>query len=191
MDKIWIHHFTPESNWQSAEWAAAGGSCPKWPEIQTSAGKILGPIFWDAQGVLFIDYLEKRRTINSKYYIALLVHSKEEIAKNCHKWRKKCFFNKTRHCVTSWPWQWQNYINCISNCFHIHYSPDLAPSNLRLVADFKGMLQGKRFGSNEEVISETEVCFEAKDKSFYKKGIKLLEKRWNQCITLKGDYVVE
>ena len=53
------------------------------------------------------------------------------------------------------------------------------------------MLQGKRFGSNEEVILETEVYFEAKDKSFNKKGIELLEKCWNQCITLKGNYVDE
>ena len=54
-----------------------------------------------------------------------------------------------------------------------------------------GMLQGKRFGSNEEVISETEAYFEAKDKSFYKKGIELLEKHWNQCITLEEDYIDE
>ena len=53
------------------------------------------------------------------------------------------------------------------------------------------MLQGKRFGSNEEVILKTEVYFKAKDKSFYKKGIELLEKHWNQCITLEGDYVEE
>ena len=31
--------------------------------------------------------------------------------------------------------------------------------------------------------------FEAKDKSFNKKGIELFEKRWNHCITLEGDYV--
>ena len=31
------------------------------------------------------------------------------------------------------------------------------------------MLQGKRFGSNKEMISETDAYFEAKDKSFYKK----------------------
>ena len=47
------------------------------------------------------------------------------------------------------------------------------------------MLQGKRFSSNEEVIAETEAYFEAKDKSFYKHGIEKLEKRWNDCITLK------
>ena len=74
---------------------------------------------------------------------------------------------------------------------HPPYSPDLAHSNYRLFADLKRMLQGKRFGSNEKVISETEVYFEAKDKSFCKKGIELLEKRWNQCITLERDYVNE
>ena len=74
---------------------------------------------------------------------------------------------------------------------HPPYSPDLAPSDYWLLADFKRMLQGKRFGSNEEVILKTEVYFEAKDKLFYKKGIELLEKHCNQCITLEGDYVDE
>ncbi|XP_055302592.1 histone-lysine N-methyltransferase SETMAR-like [Sitodiplosis mosellana] len=89
MDETWVHHFTPESNRQSAEWTEAGGSRPKRPKTQKSAGK------------------------------------------------------------------------------------------------------GKRYGSNEEVIAETEAYFEAKDKSFYKTGIEKLERRWNDCITLKGDYVDE
>ena len=55
------------------------------------------------------------------------------------------------------------------------------------VSDLKRMLQEKKFGSNEEVILETEAYFEIKDKSFYKKGIELLGKCWNQCITLEGD----
>ena len=46
---------------------------------------------------------------------------------------------------------------------HTPYSQDLAPSNYWLFADLKRMLQGKRFGSIEEVISETEVYFEAND----------------------------
>ena len=54
---------------------------------------------------------------------------------------------------------------------HPHCSPDLAPSKYCLFADLKRMLQGKRFGSNEEVISEIEAYFQAKDKLFYKKGI--------------------
>ena len=74
---------------------------------------------------------------------------------------------------------------------HPPYSPDLAPSDYWLFADLKKMLQGKRFGSNEEVIAETEAYFEAKDKSFYKHDIEKLEKRWNDCIALEGDYIDE
>ena len=34
MNKIWIRHFTPESNRQSAEWTAAGETRLKWPKMQ-------------------------------------------------------------------------------------------------------------------------------------------------------------
>ena len=75
--------------------------------------------------------------------------------------------------------------------FHPPYYLGMAPCDNWLFADLKRMPQGKRFGFNEEGISETEAYFEAKDKLFYKKGIELLEKLWNQCITLEGDYVDE
>ena len=53
---------------------------------------------------------------------------------------------------------------------YLPYSPDLSPSNYWLFADLKRMLQGKRFGSNEEVILETEAYFVAKDKIILQKG---------------------
>ena len=89
MDETWIHHFIPESNQQSAEWTAVGESHPKWPKMQTSAGKVLVSVFWDVQGILFINYLEKGRTINSEYYIALLCIWRKKLPKNGHKWRRK------------------------------------------------------------------------------------------------------
>ena len=72
---------------------------------------------------------------------------------------------------------------------HPPYPQDLALNDYCLFADLKRMLQGKRFGSNEDVIADTEAYFEYKDKSFYKKGIEMLEKRRHECITLEGDYV--
>ena len=74
---------------------------------------------------------------------------------------------------------------------HPPYSLNLTPSNYWLFAELKGMRHGKRFGSNEEVISETEAYFQAKEKSSYKKVIELLVNCWNLCITLEGDYVDE
>ena len=90
------------------------------------------------------------------------------------------------HHITSRSQQLQNYMN-LELLPYPSYSLDLATGDYWLFANLKRMLQGKRFGSNEEMISETEAYFEAKDRSFYKKGIELLEKRWNQYITLEGD----
>ena len=52
---------------------------------------------------------------------------------------------------------------------HPPYSPNPVHSDYWLFADLKKILQGKRFGSNEEVSAETEAYFESKDESFYKK----------------------
>ena len=69
--------------------------------------------------------------------------------------------------------------------------PDTFPGDYWLFADLQKILQRKRFSSNEEVIAATEAYFESKDESFYKKDIEKLEKRWNKCITLEGNYVDE
>jgi [histone H3]-lysine36 N-dimethyltransferase SETMAR len=57
---------------------------------------------------------------------------------------------------------------------HPAYSPGLAPSDFFMFADLKRMLAGKKFSTNEQVIPETEVYFEAKEKSYYTNGIEKL-----------------
>ena len=56
----------------SREWVEPGGSAPKRPKTQKSAGKVMACVFWDARGIIYIDYLEKGRTITGVYYAALL-----------------------------------------------------------------------------------------------------------------------
>ena len=100
------------------------------------------------------------------------MHLKEEIAKKWPKMKKKVLFHQDNApCYKR--------IATMAKLHELHckliphpgYSPDLPPSDYWLFADLKIMLQGKRFGSNEEVIWETGVNFGAKDKSFYKKGV--------------------
>jgi hypothetical protein len=72
MDEKWIHHYTPESKQQSKQWTEAGCSVPKKTRSVPSAGKVMALVFWDAEGILFIDYLEKGKTITREYYYNLL-----------------------------------------------------------------------------------------------------------------------
>lgn len=193
MDETWIHHFNPESSRQSAEWTSVGESRPKRPKTQTSAGKVMASVFWDSHGILFIDYVEKGKTINSEYYMALLERLKAEIdAKRPHMKKKKILFHQDNApCHKSMKTMVKMNELHFELLPHPPYSPDLAPSDYWLFSDLKRMLQGKRFGSNDEVIAETEAYFEGKDKSFYKHGIEKLEKRWTDCIASKGNYIDE
>ena len=68
MDETCIHHYIPETKRSSAAWTAAGESRPKRPKTQQWARKVMAFVFWDAHGILFIDYLERGKTINSDYY---------------------------------------------------------------------------------------------------------------------------
>jgi hypothetical protein len=46
----------------------------------------MASIFWDSQGIIMIDYLERCRTINGTYYADELRRLRQEIAR---KWRGK------------------------------------------------------------------------------------------------------
>ena len=63
MDETWLHYYTPESKRQSAEWTAVGEPNPKRAKTKQSAGKVMASVFWDANGIIFIDYLQKGTTI--------------------------------------------------------------------------------------------------------------------------------
>ena len=58
-----------------------GESALKRPNTQQSSGKVVASVFWDAYEVIFIDYLEKGRTVTGTYYAALLDRLVDEIRK--------------------------------------------------------------------------------------------------------------
>jgi len=46
-------------------------------------------VFWDAEGILFIDYLEKGKTITGEYYSNLLTRLDEKIREKKTRFAKK------------------------------------------------------------------------------------------------------
>jgi hypothetical protein len=59
MDKTWIHIYDPGIKEQSKEWRHSGSLCPKKFKTQKSSSKVLVSVFWDKDGILLVDYLEK------------------------------------------------------------------------------------------------------------------------------------
>ncbi|QQP58373.1 Putative mariner transposase [Caligus rogercresseyi] len=179
VDETWIHYYTPETKQQSKQ-------RPKWVYQPTKS-----TVFWDARGVIHIDYLQKGRTMNGEYYTSLLDQFNEDLKKKRpHLAKKKVIFHqdnaRVHTCVVSMAKFYELRYELLP---HPPYSPDLAPSDYFLFPNLKKWPAGKRFYSNNEIISQTNKYFEDLEKSYFLEGIKKLEKRWTKCIELKGDYV--
>jgi histone-lysine N-methyltransferase SETMAR len=71
---------------------------------------------------------------------------------------------------------------------HPPYSPDLAPATPSCFQTWKKWLGGKRFASDEEIITETEANF-AVWQILFLEGLKKLESGWAKCIEPKSSYV--
>ena len=191
VDETWIHHYTPEMKEQSKQWTSPGERAPKKAKTVPSAGKVMATVFWDSQGVIFIDYLQKGKTITGLYYSELLGRFDEALQKKRPRLqRKKVLFHHdntpphSSHIVAAKLAELRYEL-----LPHPPYSPDLAPCDFFLFPNMKKWLGGKRFTSNEEVIAETEAYFAEFDNEYFSEGLKKLEYRWTKCIELKGDYV--
>ena len=71
-DETWIHHYDPESKQQSMQWKHATSPSPRKFKVQASAGKVMCTIFWDAEGILLVDFVPHKATVTGVYYGDLL-----------------------------------------------------------------------------------------------------------------------
>jgi hypothetical protein len=79
LHETWIHHYTPETKEQSKQWITSGESAPKKAKTIPSAGKVMATAFWDSQGIILIDYLEKGKTITGASHSSLLDRLKTKL----------------------------------------------------------------------------------------------------------------
>ena len=67
-----VYYYEPENKAQSHQWVGPGSPRPKKFKTQPSAGKVMTAVFWDAKGVIMLDFLPKRSTITGVYCANLL-----------------------------------------------------------------------------------------------------------------------
>ncbi|EYB97676.1 hypothetical protein Y032_0138g2052 [Ancylostoma ceylanicum] len=190
-DELWIHHYDPESQEQSRERTRPGSPRPVRPRMEPTAGKVLVTTFWDAEGILLVDYLKENATITGHYYANLLFQLREAIKEkrrgkvtrgilllqdNAPVHRSKVAVAATRACG-------------FELLTHPPYIPDLAPSDYFLFGNLKQHLRGTRFRDENELKSGVESFFDSCDKNFFLNGLKNLKSRCEKCIDVGGAYI--
>lgn len=170
-DETWIRQWDPESKQESLQWKFKDEKPPRKYKVCPSASKLMATIFWDAEGILLIDYLPKKTTMNADYYANLLCQLRDTIKeKRRGKLRSGVLIlhdNAPVHTAR------KTQLAMIKNGFdaidHPPYSPDLAPCDYFLFRLLKKDLRGRRFTTDNEMIAAVEEFFEDKPKDFFLK----------------------
>ncbi|XP_073527124.1 histone-lysine N-methyltransferase SETMAR-like [Phyllobates terribilis] len=162
MDETWIHHFDPKTKQQSMTWKRANEPTPKKFKVSSSAAKVMASIFWDAEGIIMVDYLEKGATITGSYYAEQIRRLREAIKeKRRGKLRAGVLFHRdnapAHKAAVAMATIQEAGFELVE---HSPYSPDLAPSDFFLFPRLKEHLWGKRFDDNSDVITAVGDFFE-------------------------------
>ena len=151
----------------------------------------MASIFWDAEGIVFINYLQKCKSINEEYFAKLLRELRQAIkSKQPGKLTKDVLLHQDnvpahKSLVA---------LSAVHDCGfelidHPPYSPDLAPSDDFLFPNLNKHLAGKWYESDDDITSAVENFFEGQEENFYATGIQVLQHRWKKCVDCREDYV--
>ena len=156
VDETWVHYDEPENKAQSRQWVGPGSPRPKKFKTQPSAGKVVATVFWDAQGVIMLDFLAKKSTITGAYYANLLKQLRTAIReKRRGKLSKGILLQqdnaRVHTCKIAMHAVERNGYELIPQPA---YSPDLAPSDCLLFPNLKKDIRGRHFRSNEAAVEE-------------------------------------
>ncbi|UYV63007.1 hypothetical protein LAZ67_2002824 [Cordylochernes scorpioides] len=153
---------------------------PRKPKQFHQQGRLWCLVFWDSEGILLLDFLNKGQTITSNYYENLVKKLREAIKeKRRGKLSRKIVYHQhnapSHRSLQAMAAIYDSGFELLS---HAPYSPDLAPSDFHLFPHLKKSLSGIHFRSDEEVIDAVTSFFESLETSFFLEGIKALEHRW-------------
>lgn len=190
-DETWIYQFDPENKNQSKQWLEKGSKGPIKFKSERSVGKVMATIFWDAQGVILIDFLQGQQTITGAYYEGVLRKLHNELLKKRHgKITQRILFHHdnapahssklSRSVLRDFRWELIP---------HPPYSPDLAPSDFFLFPKLKEHLKGNRWESISEAKQAVIHWFASQDDTFYREGLERWRHRMLKCFNSDGDYV--
>jgi histone-lysine N-methyltransferase SETMAR len=126
--------------------------------VQKYAKKFPASIFCDQDGILFIDYLPKDQTINTEYYLFLLVQLKDILKeKHRRKFTKCVLFLHNTPVYRALASQKELAYLGFQRLDHIPYSPDLSLSDYPVFPGQKKQLKCHHFSSDAEVVTAADT----------------------------------
>jgi len=144
-------------------------------------------VFWDIRGVITIDFLDKRATMNSQYYCDLI--------RDVRKRRRKSPLIPLWLLHDNAPIHTSRLSTATTDdcgfqmVRHPPYSPDLAPSDFALFRHLKHHLKGQHFENATALKEKVEEILNSLDSNFFQNAFVDLLRRWKKCVDEKGSFI--
>jgi len=154
-------------------------------EGKDSAISCEGTVFWDAEGLILAEFLERGQNITAARYVQSL-HKLHRALRDKRPGRNIILHNNARphaarltsEAIAKMGWEVPP---------HPSYSPDLAPSDYHLFGFVKDQLRGQRYETTEAIKKAVRQCLRMAGTEFYRRGIFKLPERWKKCVQRSGD----
>lgn len=191
-DETWVSYVNTETKQQSMQWGHTRSPTKPTKARQTfSARKVMATVFWDAKGVLLVDFMERGTTINSEVYCETLKRLRRAIQNKrrgmltsgvvlLHDNARPHTARKTGELLERFNWDIFS---------HPPYSPDLAPSDFHLFPCMKRWLASQRFENDDELKNAVTGWLNSQAAEFYAEGISKTVRRYDKCLNRFGNYV--
>ena len=161
------------------------------PKNDLHPKKVMLPVWWDFEGIIYYELLRPNTTIDSKLYCEQLQNLKVALQANRPERRKVRLLHDnakphtskiTRQKLEEFWWEVLP---------HPPYSPDLAPSDYHLFRSLRNHLVKNQFNDQAQLKSDLENFFSSLSRKFFEDGILDLHNRWEYVIDNNGIYVVD
>ncbi len=195
-NETWVSLYNQETKFESCQWTECSVPCPTKIVKSNSIRKTMLILFYNAYGVLLVEFVPRGETVDTEYYCNVLTRLKEWIRrKHPGLWLRdehgdRNFWlhqdNATPHTSTiTLTFFGESGINLVP---HPPFRPDLAPCDFTIFPHLKKELRGTKFANIEEV--QNRVCLvliKTEPEVFYN-AIQSMAFQWKKCMVVQGDY---
>jgi len=168
----------------------ASSPSPQKFKVQASSGKIMCTIFWDAEGILLIDFMPQKVTITGVYYTDLLHKLHLAIKEKCEEsWPKYPYFCTTMHLLTGHMLDKLLYLNpnlkkCITHHILLNWHQVIT-----ICFQIWSSTSVDRFSADDDLKYATEEWLKEQSELFYFTSIEKLRQRYKLCVDKGSDYI--
>ncbi len=190
-DETWINTCEQESKQQSSVWLPPKSPRPKKALRIPGNKKTMLTLFCDAKGMILIDWLQPKETIDSKRYVQTLSKLKEALCqKRPQLWKERSFMVHHDNASPHTSFHMTKYINKwkLNLLDHPPNSLDLAPCDFGFFPKLKSELRGCRFNTVKDLQKEVCRILFSWEPRVFNDIFHDLVCRWQKCSAAEGSY---